>query len=27
LVHVGWFTGSMAVGWGPKLSTLQTPGS
>ena len=25
--HVGGINGSMAVGWGPKLSTLQNPGS
>ena len=27
LVHARWFTGSMAVGWGSKFSTLQTLGS
>jgi hypothetical protein len=25
--HAGGLNGSMTVGWGPKLSTLQTPGS
>ena len=27
LVHAGGLNGSMAVGWGPKFSTLQNPGS